>query len=563
MKIMKIKLLIGLITLCEIVNAQSPNWQWAKKTGSTSGEKCYSISTDEGGNLYTTGFFTSPIFFGSFPLANAGSADIFIAKYDSSGNIVWAKSFGGANDEGGFGISSDSVGNIYATGYFSSPSITFGSTTLTNVGGNDIFIVKLDATSGNVIWAISDGSTGDDRGIGVKADAYNNVYLTGSFASPTLNFGTTTLTNAGGYDVFIVKYAGATGNRLWAKSAGGVNDENGPNANDNGGTITTDPSGNVFAVGYFSSPAITLGSTTLTNTTGSYDLFIVKYDSVGNALWAKSAGGTGLNNDGAFGICTDVLGNAFVTGAFDSPSIIFGSFTLTHPLSTSGDIFTVKYDIGGNVVWAKNYGGIGDDIGYGICTDAQGYIYTAGIIHSDTATFGTFTLINSAAPSGDVFVAKYDASGNVLWAINEGGTNDDFAYDVALDTTSGTIYIAGNFASSSITFGATTLANSGFADIYVAKLNSIMTSVTETSSTERINIYPNPFSSTVIIHTDKFFNNANLTVYNLYGQQAAHLINIYGQTITLQRDNLPSGLYFFQLTQDSKIITIDKLVITD
>ncbi len=319
---MRVKLFIGLIVLCEIVTAQTPNWQWARKSGSTSGEKCYSISADGVGNLYTTGFFTSPILFGSYSLTNVGSADIFIAKYDLNGNALWAKGFGGVNDEGGFGISSDSSGSIYVTGYFSSPSITFSSTTLTNTGGNDIFIVKLDATSGNVIWAISDGGTGDDRGIGIRADAYNNVYLTGSFASPIIGFGTTTLTNAGGYDVFITKYAGASGTRLWTKSAGGFNDENGPNANDNGGTITTDANGNVFAIGYFSSAQITFGSTTLNNTTGSYDLFVVKYDSVGNVLWAKSAGGTGLNNDGAFGICTDVFGNAFVTGAFDSPSIV-------------------------------------------------------------------------------------------------------------------------------------------------------------------------------------------------------------------------------------------------
>lgn len=69
---MRVKLFIGLIVLCEIVTAQTPNWQWARKSGSTSGEKCYSISADGVGNLYTTGFFTSPILFGSYSLTNVG-----------------------------------------------------------------------------------------------------------------------------------------------------------------------------------------------------------------------------------------------------------------------------------------------------------------------------------------------------------------------------------------------------------------------------------------------------------------------------------------------------------
>ncbi|MBI3501256.1 MAG: T9SS type A sorting domain-containing protein, partial [Bacteroidetes bacterium] len=96
------------------------------------------------------------------------------------------------------------------TGYFLSPAITFGTTTLTNAGNYDIFIVKYDA-SGTVLWATSAGGTNSDVGRSIATDANGNVLVTGYFLSPTLTFGTTTLTNAGGWDMFIVKLGSTTG----------------------------------------------------------------------------------------------------------------------------------------------------------------------------------------------------------------------------------------------------------------------------------------------------------------------------------------------------------------
>ncbi|MCX6146500.1 MAG: SBBP repeat-containing protein [Candidatus Kapabacteria bacterium] len=200
--------IFAFISLSNLVNAQAPNCLWAKKAGGTTEDVSNSVTTDASGNVYVTGYFTSPtITFGTTTITNTGGYDIFIVKYDAAGTVLWAKSAGGTDSDYGSSLTTDASGNVYVTGRFVSPTITFGTTTLTNPGGYDIFIVKYDA-AGTVLWAKSAGGTSDDHGRSVSTDASGNVYVTGYFTSPTITFGTTTLTNAGENDIFIAKYAG-------------------------------------------------------------------------------------------------------------------------------------------------------------------------------------------------------------------------------------------------------------------------------------------------------------------------------------------------------------------
>ena len=123
--------------------------------------------------------------------------------------MVWANSAGGTSGDGGISIATDAAGNTYITGDFYSPAITFGGTTLTNNGGYDIFIAEYD-TNGNVVWAKSAGGTADDEGFSIAADAAGNTYITGGFKSPAITFGGTTLTNNGSYKIFIAKLGAFT-----------------------------------------------------------------------------------------------------------------------------------------------------------------------------------------------------------------------------------------------------------------------------------------------------------------------------------------------------------------
>ena len=198
-----------------ITNAQTPNWQWAKNANGTLWDEGISCSADTKGNIFVTGHFaSSSITFGTTTLTNMGSFDMFMVKYDSTGNVLWAKSAGGTSSDEGRSCSADAAGNIYVTGYFESSSITFGTTTLTNVGPvgtYDMFMVKYDSI-GNVLWAKSAAGTSYNEGYGCSADANGNIFVTGSFTSSSITFGTTSLTNMGaGYaDMFIAKLEGSS-----------------------------------------------------------------------------------------------------------------------------------------------------------------------------------------------------------------------------------------------------------------------------------------------------------------------------------------------------------------
>ncbi len=146
-------LLFALPVVTIVANAQAPNFLWAKSTEGISEDQVQSIATDANGNAYITGYFYSPaITFSTTTLTNAGGQDIFIAKFDSGGSVLWAKSEGGIKYDYGQGIATDANGNIYVSGQFSSPTITFDTITLTNavnIYTYDIFIAKIggDATS--------------------------------------------------------------------------------------------------------------------------------------------------------------------------------------------------------------------------------------------------------------------------------------------------------------------------------------------------------------------------------------------------------------------------------
>ncbi|MBI3502269.1 MAG: T9SS type A sorting domain-containing protein [Bacteroidetes bacterium] len=555
---MKKLLLVSTVFLAlTVAHGQSSNWLWAKSAAGTGGDEGYSVSADAIGNVYVTGSFTSPtITFGTTTLTNTNNnAEVFITKYDANGNVLWAKSATGTGVDEGYSVSTDAGGNVFVTGYFWSPTITFGSTTLTNAGGFDVFIAKYDS-NGNVLWANNTGGTADDVGTSVSADAGGNVFLTGYFKSTAITFGSTTLTNTGFDNIFIVKYD-ANGNALWAKSAGGTGAFSVV-----GFSASANAAGNVFVTGGFGgSPTVTFGSTTLTNSGGG-DVFVAKYDSGGNVVWVKSVGGTG--GDYGNSVSADTSGDVFVTGRFTSPTLTFGSTTLTN-IGTA-DVFVAKYDSNGNVLWVKGAGGVNWDEAYSASADASGNVFVTGKFDSPTITFGSTTLTpppaNCTPQCDPIFIVKYDATGNVLCASALASGGDD-QNGVSADPF-GNAYITSDFYAIPFIVGSDTLTLTGAENVFVAKYHCDNTSaINELSNKERIFISPNPFSTQTTLQTDNLLHNATLTVYNFFGQTVAQIKNINGQTVTFSRDNLASGLYFVRLTEENKTIAVDKLVIAD
>ncbi len=228
--------------------------------------------------------------------------------------------------------------------------------------------------------------------------------------------------------------------------------------------ITTDNSGNLYELGYYRNPSITIGSYTLTNTHKPYtQFFIAKYNLSGSIVWANNIGNVvSIGDMGTYssfsyysGIATDNQGNIYVACPFtNNPTLGSFSFTNNDPTDSSNDILVAKMDSNGSVLWAKSYGGMKNDIPGGIFVTNSNDIYLDGIFSSDTLVFGSSILTDTASSldKTHIFLAKLNNSGIPLWAVEEGGTCNNIWVTGPVSDDSDNAYIAGVFVLGTVTF---------------------------------------------------------------------------------------------------------------
>ena len=206
---MKFKLYLLLLFLTFKITdlkSQTPGWAWAKSAGGISNDDSFGIAVDNLGNSYITGDFQDTATFGNTTLINYGYSNMFLAKYDSLGNLIWVKQAGGVVETSGRGIAVDDSGNSYITGTFYDTAF-FGNLSIISRGAFDIFIAKYDS-SGNILWVHNAGGIGNDFGTGISVNNFGNVFITGDF-NDSANFGGTTIVTNGGSDIFVAKYNSA------------------------------------------------------------------------------------------------------------------------------------------------------------------------------------------------------------------------------------------------------------------------------------------------------------------------------------------------------------------
>ena len=379
-----------------------------------------------------------------------------------------AKNIGDRGDDKGYGIATDSNGNVWVTGYFNSRSIDIdgnGTNDLTSDGGEDSYVAKFDS-NGKFQWAQNIGSSSNDRGLGIATDSDGNVLATGYF-SGSIDIdgnGTDDLTSNGGQDSYIAKFD-RDGNFLWAQNIGGSN-------GDKGHSIAADRDGNVLATGYFRD-SIDIDGNDINDLTsnGQRDSYVAKFDKNGNFLWAQNIGGVGDEN--GRGITTHSDGNVWITGYFDAAIDIDGD--ANNDLSTNGssDSYIAKFDIDGNFQWAKNIGGSNGDRGTGIATDKDGNVLATGYFQGsmDIDEDGTDDLTSNGGQDG--YIVKFDRDGNFLSGQNIGGESNDNSRSITTDS-NGNVWATGYFEGSMDIDGDDTddLTSNGGLDSYVAKFNS-------------------------------------------------------------------------------------------
>jgi gliding motility-associated-like protein len=414
------RLLCAAILFFTVQTSFAQKWLWVNAAANNdTSTRCvpWANATDTAGNVFVTGGYTGATTFGTFPINSMFGkpfAAFLLVKYSAAGNVLWARTSVTKPPYSwcfAFSIATDKAGDAYATGTFYD-SVSFGALTISNPSPNpNMFLVKYDP-SGNVLW------------IRTPAPHSSQCSAQGNF-------------------------------------------------------VAVDPNGNPYVTGVFND-TVSFGANTLTNGSNNGNAFIVKYDPNGNPIWAKSPACISCAALGS-GIASDNAGNIYETGNYNTATAIsFGAFNLGNGLSRN--MFLTKYDGNGNVLWATNASlpstasAISKIAGLGeyVTTDAANNAYVLGN-YIDTATFGTHTIsdgINSTY--GNIFVAKYSAAGNNIWA--KSGTIPNtisFATDYSVTSDRwNNIYVSGTF-NTSLTFGGINLtAPANTQPSFIIKLDS-------------------------------------------------------------------------------------------
>jgi len=452
---------VGLLIVFSLVSGilkAQPNLEWAKHTAGESNDAGHSVVVDKDSNVYVLGKFSGVADFDPGPGMHVIQSEcynsMFVSKYGSSGNLIWVKTI---QATGAASIYLDDSSNIYTTGTFFhtvdfDPGV--GIQNLTSAGSiSNIFVCKWDS-AGNYLWAnkvISAYQSIIAIGTTIKTDDSCNVYITGSL---------------GGL-AFVAKFSN-TGTFLWDKRFANYIESN---------SIFIDFSGNILVAGYTSSTGNIdfdpgLGTYFLNSLNGK--MFICKLDKDGNFILATNFGGTS-NIAHASSIICDSDNEIYISGTFDDTSDFDPGPGIQNLISISssfdGSPFVAKYDSLGNYIWANSIQGEGKSSGLTFDSN-ENLILTGysvwGVVDFDPGP-GVFNL--TPVSGSEVFVCKFNNSGNFIWAGLIGGFR---SFVITADSNSN-IFVTGyinaiaDFDPSS---GILNLACEGISNVFICKLDS-------------------------------------------------------------------------------------------
>ena len=377
------------------------------------------IAVDSSGNAYVTGGTNSTDFpgvtGGSIQSTYGGSGpyrDAFAVKINAAGSaILWSTYLGGSGDELGYGITTDSSGNVYIDGYTDSSSLPWvsGSALQSAYGGNgDGFVIKINSSGANV-WATYLGTSGGDGLGSVRVDGSGNVWVGGSTDSsswPGVTGSSAQSTYAGNGDAIITEINAAGTAILYSTYLGGSD-------YDDLQGLALDSSGNVYASGTTLStsfPGVT-GSSIQPSNAGSYDIYVTKLNSTLTSItWSTFLGGSGFDEDQDIGV--DSSGNVYIAGMTNSTDFPVSNAIQSTFGGGSGDAVAVKINAAGTAIsYATYLGGSDEDQCFGGAVDGSGNFYLTGFTLS-TDFVGTSGSAIQPTNGGyyDAWVAKIGAS---------------------------------------------------------------------------------------------------------------------------------------------------------
>lgn len=499
----------GILLSTSLYAQSSSAWTSAVTYGGGGADIGQAVKVDPYLNRYVTGAFSATASFpehagatGAQPasatkaLSSQGGTDVFLAKYDKLGKLLWLVQAGGAGDDSGFDIAFDSAQNVYLVGMFDD-SATFtdvnGTQKTVSGVGQTIFLAKYKP-SGALVW-VQTGATefaGSNNGYGVAIEpGSQSVYLTGVTQGDTtfssVDGTTHTVPGVETWHMFLVKYD-TSGLFHW-----GQTNEASPNTV--GHKVAVDALANAYVTGWMESQTTFHSKdghdVTVNGFSGPVqsfpdfpaDAYIVKYDHNGNLKWVNHIGGyKAIGTD----VATSGSGRVSITGLIgnsgDSPqqsstmatsqpggkSINLGGGILTTPFNR--DVFVATYDGSGVLLNAHRFGGAQDDGGSGIAYDHSNNLIVAGVFQNRITIQGR-TL--TGKDSFNLVVAKFAPDGKASegWAIEADGPGiGDFENSPRIGLTPGGDVLVTGVYQTSAQFGRFGILSNGLADGFLAFL---------------------------------------------------------------------------------------------
>lgn len=335
-----------------------------------------------------------------------------------------------------------------------------------------VLAMNTHATAQSLLWATNTGGIDDDESLGLTVDAVGNVISTGYFYGNTdFDPGADAyiLSSVGFCDIYIQKLD-ADGNFIWAVSLNGGEWEF-----DQGRSVVTDSTGNIYITGVFGGdvdfdPGV---GVELRSAVDNEDVFILKLSPAGDLIWVQTFGSSAYDQGNSIDI--DDNGNVLVTGSFwYTIDVDAGSDTVLIDNIGAQDAFILKLSGDGDLIFAKNFGGLSDDSGMSVHHDSNNNIIISGTFSKD-ADFNPDTGIYTMVSNGslDLFILKLDPAGNFIWATAIGGNGMDFTRNVCVDV-EGSVYVIGEFLTEAIAVTpdtSITFSSNGDYDMLIVKIS--------------------------------------------------------------------------------------------
>ncbi len=434
---------------------------WARQFGDAADiQEANGVATDASGNVIVTGTLGGVTVMDGFTLSAGGGHDVFVAKLDPSGAVLWAKRFGNGLYQDGYDVAVDPSGNVVLAGGFYG-TIDFGGGALTSAGAEDLFVVKLDP-AGNHLWSKRFGDSAPQPqfpGCKVVTDAAGAVIVGGMYLG-SIDFGGGPLPTGGPTqaDVFLAKLD-ANGNHVYSRRFGDVEPMGQTGERLRG--LAIDSAGNAVLSGIMDG-SIDFGGGPLASAAGA---FVAKIGPTGGHVWSKVFGQFGADMTAL----TLTPQDGVVLAGYFSQLVDYGGGQLD---AANGHQVLVKLDSAGQLVWNKQY--VGGFYALGAATSAQGATTFVGYTFGDMNLTGlgggvlpSFQSSSSAtlltlAPDGSLLAAKNYSYPSAL--IGPDRELDSVVYDP-----SGYLVIAGTF-DSGIDMGFGVLDAGTWADVLVARL---------------------------------------------------------------------------------------------